>query len=108
MGGTTSGAAAIEGAGAISGSGSGAQDWQRASTSFQQFGQVYCRHDMQKLKVLWNASSWCAVDSRSVSLRAAAIASSIVVSSDRTKFLRPRDRTLTPFNRIFGRADSNV
>ena len=74
---------------ATSGSGSGAHDWQRASTSFQQFGQVYCRHDMQKLNVLWNASSWCAVDSRSVSLRAAAIASSSVVSSDSTKFFRP-------------------
>ena len=66
------------------------------STSFQQFGQVYWRHDMQKLKVLWKASSWLDVTSRSVSLRAAAIASSIDVSSDMTKFLRPRDRTLTP------------
>ena len=37
----------------------GAHDRQRASTSFQQFGHVYCRQDMQKLNVLWNASSWC-------------------------------------------------
>src|SRR6186997_2202699 len=86
----------------------GAQDRQRASASFQQFGQVYCRHDMQKLNVLWKASSWWAVSSRSVSLRAAAIASSIELSSDMTKFLRPRERTLTPLRRTRGRADSNV
>ena len=86
----------------------GAHDRQRASASFQQFGQVYCRQDMQKLNVLWKASSWCEVCSRSVSLRAAAIASSIEVSSDRTKFFRPRERTLTPLRRARGRADSNV
>src|SRR5437773_1062019 len=95
-------------AGAISSNGRGAQDRQRASTSFQQFGQVYCRHDMQKLNVLWNASSWCDVTSRSASLRAEAIASSSVVSSDRTKFFRPRDRTRTPLSRTFWRADSKV
>ena len=48
------------------------------------------------------------MDSRSVSLRAAAIASSMDVSSDRTKFFSPRVMTLTPFSRDFGRADSNV
>ena len=96
------------GAGMISWPRCGAHDRQRASASFQQFGQVYCRHDMQKLNVLWKASSWWVVSSRSVSLRAAAIASSIDVSSDRTKFFRPRDRTLTPLSRVRGRADSNV
>ena len=82
------------GAGMISWPRCGAHDRQRASASFQQFGQVYCRHDMQKLNVLWKASSWWAVSSRSVSLRAAAIASSIEVSSDRTKFLSPRESDL--------------
>jgi hypothetical protein len=92
----------------VSGSASGAQVRQRASPSFQQFGQVYCRHDMQKLKVLWKASSWCDVASRSVSLRAAAIASSIELLSDSTKFLNPRDSTLTPLSLTRGWADSNV
>ncbi len=64
---------------------------------------------MQKLKVLWKASSCWVVTSRSVSLRAAAIASSSDVSSDMTKFFRPRDRTLTPLSRVArGAADSNV
>jgi hypothetical protein len=63
---------------------------------------------MQKLNVLWNASSWWALASRSVSLRAAAIASSMDVSSDKTKFLRPRDSTLTPLRRTRGLADSKV
>ena len=97
-----------KGAGMISWPRCGAHVRQRASASFQQFGQVYCRQDMQKLKVLWNASSWLVVSSRSVSLRAAAIASSIDVSSDMTKFLRPRDRTLTPLSLVRGRADSKV
>ena len=86
----------------------GAQLRQRASASFQQFGQVYWRHDMQKLKVLWNASSWWEVSSRSASLLAAAIASSIDVSSDSTKFFRPCDRTRTRLSRARGCADSNV
>ncbi len=97
-----------KGAGRISWPRWGAHDRQRASASFQQFGQVYCRQDMQKLNVLWNASSWWVVTSRSVSLRAAAIASSIDVSSDMTKFFRPRDRTFTPLSRVRGRADSKV
>ena len=87
----------------------GAQLRQRPSASFQQLPQVYCRQDMQKLNVLWNASSWWVVTSRSVSLRAAAIASSIDVSSDMTKFLSPRDTTLRPLRRgPRGAADSNV
>ena len=108
--------AGVTGVAGMSGNGAGMISWprwgahvrQRASASFQQFGQVYCRQDMQKLNVLWNASSWLVVSSRSVSLRAAAIASSIDVSSDMTKFFRPRDRTLTPLRRVRGRADSNV
>ncbi len=64
---------------------------------------------MQKLNVLWKASSCWDVTSRSVSLRAAAIASSIDVSSDMTKFFRPREKVLTPFRRaLLGAADSNV
>ena len=62
----------------------GAQLRHFASISFQQFGHVYCRHDMQKLNVLWKASS-CSVDAwRSSSLRASANASSSDVSSLRT------------------------
>ncbi len=62
----------------------GAHDRQRPSASFQQLLHVYWRQDMQKLKVLWNASSCCEVTSRSVSFRAAANASSIDVESDMT------------------------
>ena len=69
---------------------------------------MYCRHSMQKLKVLWKASSWAFVDSRSVSIRAAAIASSNDVLSSRTKFLKPRESTRAPRNRCLGAADSNV
>jgi hypothetical protein len=82
---------------------------QRPSVSFQQFEQVYCRHVMQKLKVLWNASSCWETASRSTSLRAAASASSSDESSLRTKFLRPFDRVRNrpmPFPR--GAFDSNV
>ena len=62
----------------------GAHERQRPSRSFQQFAHVYWRHDMQKLKVLWNASS-CSTDcSRSSMLRASARASSSDVSSLRT------------------------
>ena len=86
----------------------GAQPRHRPSTSFQQFGQVYCRHSMQKLKVLWKASSWAFVDSRSVSIRAAAIASSNDVLSSRTKFLKPREITRAPRSRCLGAADSKV
>ncbi len=49
--------------------------------SFQQLGQVYCRHDMQKLKVLWNASSCRATPARASSSRATAIASAIGMPS---------------------------
>ena len=87
---------------------SGAHVRQRPSASFQQFGQVYCRHCMQKLKVWWNASSCEDVASRSVSLRAAARASSNEVLSSRTKVFSPRERTFTRRSRSFGTADSNV
>ena len=83
----------------------GAQLRQRPSTSFQQLPHVYWRQDMQKLNVLWNASSCWELTRRSVSLRAAAIASSIDVSSERTKFFRPRDRTLMPVRHVDGRSD---
>ncbi len=64
---------------------------------------------MQNLKVLWKASSCWVVTSRSVSLRAAAIASSSDESSDMTKFLNPRDMTRRPLSRALrGAADSNV
>ena len=46
------------GAGMISWPRCGAQVRQRPSASFQQFAHVYWRHVMQKLKVLWKASSW--------------------------------------------------
>ncbi len=97
------------GAGRISCPRFGAQVRQRPSTSFQQLLQVYCRQVMQKLNVLWKASSCWEVTSRSVSLRAAAIASSRDVSSDMTKFFSPRDTTLKPLSRaVLGWADSNV
>ncbi len=97
------------GAGRISCPRCGVQERQLPSASFQQLPHVYWRHVMQKLNVLWKASSWNEVSSRSVSLRAAAIASSIDESSDRTKFFRPRERTLMPFRRApLGAADSNV
>ena len=79
------------------------------SVSCQQFAHVYWRHDMQKLKVLWNASSWRDVTSRSASLRAAAIASSIDESSDRTKLRRPLPSVLSPRSGFAREAlDSNV
>ena len=97
------------GAGRISCPRWGAHDRQRPSVSFQQLPHVYWRHDMQKLNVLWNASSCWDVTSRSVSLRAAAKASSMDVSSDMTKFFRPRDMTLMPLSRaVRGRDDSKV
>ncbi len=46
--------------------------------------------------------------SRSVSLRAAAMASSNEVLSSRTKFFSPRVKTLARRILIFGAADSNV
>jgi hypothetical protein len=112
----SSGAAAMPADGSRWGNGAGRMPRPRVgeqvrhwpSASFQQFGQMYCRHDMQKLKVLWNASSCCDVSERSVSSRAAAIASSIEVLSSRTKFFRPRERTLTPRSRARGTADSKV
>src|SRR5687768_17931331 len=72
------------GAGRVASPRCGAHERQRPSAAFQQLPHVYWRQDMQKLKVLWKASSCCDVTSRSVSLRAAAKASSIEVSSDRT------------------------
>ncbi len=96
------------GAGRISRLRLGAHVRQRPSSSFQQFGHVYCRHCMQKLKVLWNASSCEDVTARSVSLRAAAIASSMDVLSSSTNVFRPRESTLTFRRRSLGTADSNV
>ena len=54
---------------------------QWPSAAFQQLLHVYWRQVMQKLKVLWKASSWWAVALRSKSLRASAIASENVLSS---------------------------
>src|SRR5262245_17430295 len=105
---TGGGARSGNGAGRTSRPRLGAHVRQRASASFQQFGQVYCRQVMQKLNGLWNASSWEDVSSRSVSARAAAIASSIDVPSDMTKFFSPRETVLAPRSRSRGRADSNV
>jgi hypothetical protein len=96
------------GAGMMSWPRFGAHDRQRPSASFQQLPHVYWRQFMQKLNVLWKASSCCAVCSRSVSLRAAAIASSIDESSDMTKLRSPRDITLRPLSLTLGAADSNV
>ena len=83
---------------------------QRPSTWFQQLPHVYWRQFMQKLNVEWKASSCCAVASRSWSLRAAAIASSIDVSSLMTQFFIPFDSVLNwPRRRVLrGAADSNV
>ena len=64
-----------------SASGSGEQVRQRPSAAFQQLPHVYWRHVMQKLKVLWKASSWWVVALRSTSLRASAIASEKLLSS---------------------------
>ena len=88
----------------------GAQLRQRPSGVFQQFAHVYCRHDMQKLKVEWNASSWCEVTSRSSSLRASAMASSSDESSLITQFLTPLPSVLNwPSRRVLrGATDSNV
>ena len=47
------------GAGMISWPRCGAQVRQRPSALFQQLPHVYWRQVMQKLKVAWNASSWC-------------------------------------------------
>ena len=80
----TSGVSSGNGAGRISWPRCGAHVRQRPSTWFQQLPHVYWRQVMQKLNVEWNASSWWDVSSRSSSLRAAAIASSIDVSSLRT------------------------
>ena len=97
------------GAGMASRPTSGEQLRHWPSVSFQQFAHVYWRHDMQKLKVLWNASSWRDVTSRSASLRAAAIASSIDESSDRTKLRRPLPIVLSPRSGFAREAlDSNV
>ena len=71
-------------------SGTGAQLRQRPSTAFQQSAQVYCRHDRQKLKVRWNASSAVAVERCSVSERATANASSIDDPGSLTKWRSPR------------------
>ncbi len=89
--------------------GSGTQVRQRPSAVFQQLPHVYCRQVRQKLKVLWNASSWFVVALRSSSLRASAIASDRVVSSDSTKLRRPRETVRTrPTRDRRGAAVSNV
>ena len=82
---------------------------QRPSAVFQQSPQVYWRQIRQKLKVLWKASSWCAVAASSTSLRASASASERDLSSDMTKFRTPLDITRIREIRDFrGAADSNV
>src|SRR4051794_4951224 len=89
--------------------GMGAHVRQRPSTAFQQSPQVYWRHVRQKLKVWWNASSWCATAASSCSLRASAMASENDESSERTKFFIPllSVRTL-PIRDRRGAADSKV
>ena len=67
----------------------GAHVRHRPSVTFQHSPHVYWRHVRQKLKVLWNASSWCAVAASSSSPRASAIASEKDASSDMTKFFMP-------------------
>src|SRR5262249_61760373 len=104
--------------GAASGNGAGRMSWLRfgaqvrqwPSVGFQQFAHVYWRHDMQKLKVEWKASSCCEVVSRSSSLRAAASASSSEESSLITQFLTPFDSVLNwpSFLVLRGAVDSNV
>ena len=89
--------------------GSGMQVRQRPSAVFQQLPHVYWRQVRQKLNVRWNASSWLVVALRSRSLRASAIASENVLSSERTKFLRPFETVRTrPSRERRGAADSNV
>ena len=71
-------------------SGVGAQLRQRPSTAFQQSLHVYCRHDRQKLKVRWKASSAVAVERCSFSERATAKASSSDDPGSVTKCRIPR------------------
>ena len=74
--------------------GSGTQVRQRPSAVFQQLPHVYWRQVRQKLKVLWNASSWFVVALRSSSLRASAIASEkdALVRQDEVASCPLRDR----------------
>ena len=89
--------------------GRGAQVRQRPSAMFQQSPQVYWRHVRQKLKVWWNASSWCEVAASSSSLRASAMASENDESSDSTKLRTPFESVRTRPRRDFrGAVDSNV
>ena len=89
--------------------GMGAHVRQRPSGVFQQSPHVYWRQVRQKLKVWWNASSWCETAVSSSSLRASAIASEKDASSERTKFFIPllSVRTL-PSRERRGAADSKV
>jgi hypothetical protein len=106
---TTGESVAMSAPASISASGIGAQLWQRPSTLFQQLPQVYCRHDRQKLKVWWKASSWWAVWRISDSARATANASSIVWSGLATKLRMPRPTVPRAPNGLDRRAgDSNV
>ena len=60
---------------------SGAHVRHSPAAPFQQLEQVYWRQLMQKLNVLWNASSCRVRPDRSSSWRAAAIASAIGMPS---------------------------
>ena len=105
--------AAIEAAGAVkascAGPSIGAHVRHLPSATFQQSPQVYCRQVRQKLKVLWNASSWCVVVASSSSPRASAIASENEASSDMTKFFTPLERVRTrPSRDSRGALDSKV
>ena len=105
--------AAIPATGASSGTssvpGTGEHVRQRPSAVFQQLLHVYWRQVRQKWKVLWKASSWWVVALCSSSLRASAMASERLLSSDMTKFRRPLETTRTrPIRERRGAADSNV
>ena len=87
----------------------GAHVRHRPSDTFQHSPHVYWRHVRQKLKVLWNASSWWAVVASSSSPRASAIASEKEASSDMTKFFTPRENVRTrPTRDRCGALDSKV
>ena len=106
------GAAVAVGANAAVASGSsaiGAQERQRLSTSFQQALQVYWRQSMQKLKVLWKASSWWSVALCSSKDRASAIASASEKLSDEMNRRSPLPSVRArPRGEELGAADSNV
>ncbi len=90
-------------------SGSGAQERHRPSSAFQQLPQVYCRQSMQKLNVLWKASSCVVVALISSAWRASAIASDSDIRPLRTKLRRPLPSVRTrPSGDPLGALDWNV